>query len=566
MIQQRTYGRLWLADGKWNLECEPHVAMFAKRVFQRLEKSATGVLTFRDDPATAADLEWFSQRFPLEIVHSASLARRSLQHREKILQLETILGGRSQPRRYPMVHPPREYQSQAAELTLLQGQLLLGDDVGLGKTVTAIATIVDPKAQPALVVTLAHLPRQWAAEFKAFAPDLFVHILKKGTPYELPQRDGRGPDVLITSYSKLTGWVDVLTKYVSMVVYDEVQDLRHTGTDKYRAAKAISEAARIRLGLSATPIYNYGGEIFSVLHQLCPDALGTFDEFVREWCSPIGNGKWRVRDAAAFGSYLREQGYMLRRTRADVGRELPPLQRITQQVDSDTSVFEKIEDAASQLARIILAKGESSNFEKMKAAEEFNTILRQATGIAKAPYVAAFVRLLIESGERVVLFGWHRAVYDIWLERLADYKPALYTGSESTHKKGAEAARFVAGDTPLLVMSLRAGAGLDGLQHCCRNVVMGELDWSPGVHEQCIGRVCRDGQKDSVAAYFMLSDGGSDPIIARTLGLKQQQIEGIRDLRTDDVKPADLDRLMRDGDSIKKLAEEFLAKQKGLNR
>lgn len=55
-------------------------------------------------------------------------------------------------------------------------------------------------------------------------------------------------------------------------------------------------------------------------------------------------------------------------------------------------------------------------------------MMRQATGIAKAPYVLEFVRMLVESGESVMLYGWHRDVYNIWLERLAEFNPVMYTG------------------------------------------------------------------------------------------------------------------------------------------
>jgi hypothetical protein len=60
-------------------------------------------------------------------------------------------------------------------------------------------------------------------------------------------------------------------------------------------------------------------------------------------------------------------------------------------------------------------------------------------------------------------------------------------------------------------------------------VVFAELDWSPGVHEQCIGRVYRDGQKEPVTAYFLISDTGSDPVVAEALGMKTEQVEGIKD-------------------------------------
>jgi hypothetical protein len=69
-------------------------------------------------------------------------------------------------------------------------------------------------------------------------------------------------------------------------------------------------------------------------------------------------------------------------------------------------------------------------------------------------------------------------------------------------------------------MSLRSGAGLDGLQKRCSTMVFGELDWSPGVHHQCIGRLDREGQEQPVTAMFLVCDDGSDPPMMEVLGLK----------------------------------------------
>ena len=84
--------------------------------------------------------------------------------------------------------------------------------------------------------------------------------------------------------------------------------------------------------------------------------------------------------------------------------------------------------------------------------------------------------------------------------------------------------------------------------------MFGELDWSPGVHEQCIGRVHRDGQTEPVMAYYCVADEGSDPVIADVLGLKEAQAIGI-------VEPerAGAPVLVgAAGDHIRKLAEDVL--------
>lgn len=99
--------------------------------------------------------------------------------------------------------------------------------------------------------------------------------------------------------------------------------------------------------------------------------------------------------------------------------------------------------------------------------------------------------------------------------------------------------------------------GLDGLQGSCRTVVFGELDWSPGVHEQCIGRIHRDGQAEHVTAYFLTSEFGADPIMAEVLGVKREQVEGIRTPHGDL-----LETLETEPGHVRRLAESFLARQR----
>jgi SNF2 family DNA or RNA helicase len=366
------------------------------------------------------------------------------------------------------------------------------------------------------------------------------------------------PDVIITNYHKLGGWAGELKGKVKTVIFDEVQELRRESSQKYHAAESIASGAEFKLGLSATPIHNFGGEIWNILNVLRPWSLGHWSEFAQEWCGNFSDrSKAPIRDPKAFGSYAREAGLMLRRTRADVGRELPGLTIVPHVIDADTTKLDEIAGSAGELARVILAQGGAA-FDKMRASEEFSWRLRQATGIAKGPFVADFVRLLVEDGEKVLLYGWHHEVYKIWGERLKDLNPVFFTGEESPNQKEASKRAFLEGDSKVLIMSLRAGAGIDGLQKSCRTVVFGELDWSPSVHEQATGRIFRDGQQDKVAAYFLMSDSGSDPVIADVLGVKRGQLDGIRNPTGDVVEMS-----QTDPNRIKRLAEDFLSRHAG---
>lgn len=557
----RQYGTIEHQGDYWVIRCEPHVRSRLKRVFARAPQRAADTIAISDTPENSRDLAWFIERYPMDVARAvrAQMDERAAEHREMERSVEELLALRHPPTDVVMAVPARQYQLVAAEMVAIRGGLLLADDVGLGKSISAIAAMLHPGRLPAVVVCDTQLPGQWAGYLRRFAPELRVHVIRSGRPYPLikgPRQrladlwPDRLPDVIVINYHKLRGWAEVLKPLTRFVIFDECQALRHPGTLINSAAKYLAGGAVSRMGLSATPIYNYGAEFFHVVDVLIPGCLGTYDEFLREWCGEES----RLKDSKEFGGYLRREGIMLRRTREDVGRELPALTKVGYEIEADTEALARVRSDAMALARVILANNERYRGEKMQAAGEFDMLMRQATGVAKAPYVANFVRMLVESGEPVVLFGWHREVYSIWMEMLRDLNPVLYTGSESPAQKQAAKDAFCEGRSKVLIISLRSGAGLDGLQDACSTVVFGELDWSPGVMEQCVGRVHRDGQSKPVMAYYLLSEEGSDPIVSEVLGIKREQIEGVRN-----PSIGMAERIDTGENQIKRLAAQYLA-------
>ena len=566
-MADRFYGKLRLDGPSWVLECEPQITQFWKRMFPQSEKK-DGAVLLSDNDENRRNIEWFVSRYSLEISEQDQklIKKGARRHEDLVLRLEKIVDKNYKPLNVRLALPPRDYQKVGAEVTLEVKGILLGDDLGLGKTVQAICTMSAGWTLPAVVVTLAGaMPVQWQEEINRFMPELTTHIIKKGTVYELPMQGGRGPDVVIINYHKLSGWDVALKTYAKSVIFDEAHELRHSGSDKYEAARNLASGMKLRMGLSGTPVFNMGGEIFNVIQVLRPGALGTKEEFYKTWC----HGSYRtdpvVRDPKALGSYLRENFLMLRRTRKEVGRELPPLQRIPQHVESDPAALERVESSAAELARLIIKRHEEAGMEGaevgavgevMNAGGQLSVMLRQATGVSKAPYVADFIRLLVESGENVLCYLFHRECYDIVLEKLADLNPVMYTGSESNAEKVESRRKFMARETKVMLMSLRAGAGLDGLQKVCRTVVIGELDWAPAVLDQCVGRIFRDGQTEPVTAYFLIAKDGADPLISEKLGLKRQQAEGIRNPEAEILEEYQVDR----GRALE-LARYFLKKK-----
>lgn len=549
----------------WAIAADPHVAIKLKRFFPRAAPGDAGALMLTDTPEVSADLEWLLTRWPMEMDPAAAqrLAGRSAEYSEARATVEKIMTGAltldSAELLEPALPPRGPWQMVPADMVLTLGRVFCGDVLGLGKTFEGLMVLRHPEARPAVVVCPPHLQRQWLGQLGTFFPTLRGHIVKTTRVYD-PSRArgsrGHDPHLLIISYSKLDAWSDYLTEAfdagrLRTAIFDEAHELRRSESLKYKAAERICAAARYRMQLSGTPVFNYGGDIHTIMRLLDEDALGARDEFVREWGKDLGRGKVGVRDPRALGHHLRDQGLFVRRTRADVGMNEPGVERIPHEIDFDQGTLDKLMDEAVDLAELITSRA-GTHEELFRARGDIDWKMRRATGLAKAPYVVAFVKMLLESTEKVVLWGWHRDVYELWMDKLADFNPVMYTGSESPRQKDLAAARFIGGDrlksfveadqragrikpwethdeSRILIMSLRSGAGLDGLQAAANVMVFGELDWSPAMHDQCIGRLDRSGQEDRVLAYFLHMLDGSDPAVLEVLGVKSEQSDLIRD-------------------------------------
>ena len=522
----KTYGKVLLEPGRnarWIVkDLAPHVAVAFKRLFPRVDPYSTE-FAISDSEDARADLFWFMSRYPMETMHLSMLRAGDRAVKDRAAKRGEILSPDWKPdptKGIRQGEAPYLYQAQAAKLAVSQSGLLLADEVGLGKTNSALAALAMGAPMPAGIVVQPHLAYQWAERIESFTT-FSAHVIRQASPYTLPPAD-----IYIFRYSNIAGWIDFLKNgLLKSIIYDEIQELR-TGieTGKGRCCSIVSARAKFKMGLTATATYNYGDEIHTVMEFLRPDLLGEREEFVREWCSA---GRI-VKEPDALGEFLKDTGWMLRRTEDDplVSASMPKPNIIPLEVGWNDADAE--DDAA--LTRALALRVMGGGFQEAgRAARELDMHMRKMTGVAKARAVAAYVRLLLQDSPRVLLAGWHRDVYEIWWKALRDFDPVLYTGSETSEKKRRSVNAFTVGRSRVMMISLRSGAGLDGLQQYCHDVVIGELDWSPQVHHQIIGRLRRPGQRHQVNAHFPYVDNGSDPVLMEINGVKSDQARGIHD-------------------------------------
>ncbi len=540
----------------WMVRGEAPVTEMIKRLWPSVSGSRSGEARVPASRRAASDLNWVMLRYPLAI------AQGDLERWQKALETARDDYRRKEIARVspPLAEPPaawfegklKRFQQEGMSFLIMTPRALLADEMGLGKTVQALAALASLRAFPVLLVVPAHLTRNWMKETLRFlrvsGKEPRIHLIKGLTPYELPEAD-----VYVIHYLLLRGWKNELLRYTfRAVVFDEIQELRRTGSEKYSAASLLAEKSDRVFGLSGTPIYNLGSEIWNVVNILDFHFLGDFEAFTREWC--MGYGNKVVRHPDQLGEYLRREGLMLRRTKQQVLPELPEKRRLIQEIDEDDSLYQKLMTPVWEKLYTWENDRSLTASQKSLLEDQISAGQRQATGLAKAPYVCQFVRALSEAGEKVLLFAHHHAVMDRYREELKALHPVFITGRESAAQKENAVTRFMEGKTDLCCVSLRAASGLNLQRATC--VVFGELDWSPAVHSQAEDRAHRIGHEDSLLCYYLVAPAGSDLEMQEALGLKVSQFEGLmgdtpisRERQTEDAHFARR--------HVEKLAEQF---------
>lgn len=511
----------------WVIKGDPAVTEMAKRLFPGANAGQRGSARFVAHRRLVGELNWLMQRYPLAVMPADQERWQSalLEAQQHHLRQEAF---RLAPPSYQDTSgffqgKLRSFQETGVNWLLHNPRALLADEMGLGKTVQALAALSSASALPAMVVVPPHLISNWNSEIQRFlsihgkAPR--VHIIKGLKPYSLPEAD-----IYLIHYLLLRGWKEHLPRLpLRAVIFDEIQELRHRGSEKYSAASLLASANERVWGLSGTPIYNHGGEIWNVVNILDFHLLGDWESFTREWCYAYGNAI--VVQPDWLGAHLRREGLMLRRTKKEVLKELPDKRRLVQQIDADDVMFDRLMEPVVQRLQGFVDDPQINPSQAALMMDQLSQAERQASGIAKAPFVAQFIRALLDNGEKVLLFAHHHAVMDIYKKELSRHSPVFVTGRESQTQKDVSIKRFVEGKSHLCCISLRAASGLNLQTATC--VVFGELDWSPAVHSQAEDRAHRMGQKDSLLCYYLVSSRGSDAVMQDALGLKVSQFMGL---------------------------------------
>ncbi|MFB5610315.1 MAG: DEAD/DEAH box helicase [Nitrosopumilaceae archaeon] len=530
------YSKTW----SWKVTGSRAVSMVSKLIPESWYGEGPNEAIIPDSSENIKHLKWILERYPLDILSKSAWQRKSTKSQPQ----KTIL---SKTEKLQRVNPGEQFRGKLLNfqkegldfLLKSSGNALLADEMGLGKTVQTLAYLASEKqAFPALVVAPLVTLNNWQREIEKFMKRKSRNgrIVENEAPTSTIIRRGKSEDLgkfdfYIINYDLLFKRSNDLSKLdLKTIVCDEVQNLRSKTTKKYDAVKKLAALPSIkyRIGLSGTPIYNRGSEIWPIVDILRPGLLGNFNEFCEYFCYVNEKGKAIVlkNKRESLRNQLQKH-VMLRRRKTDVLKELKDKVRHKEVIDADTNYyFNELDRIWKKLEEE--QKDAESAFDKSASYQRAIQSERQAAGIAKLPHVINFVNNIMEIEESVVVFCHHKSIHSLLHQNLSDFSPVSIIGGQSDKVRQDQIDKFQKGESKLMIAGLRAGNVGINLNRA-RYVIFAELDWSPAIHRQAEDRLHRIGQKNTVFAYYLIGNGTLDNHVANVLVDKSYEIDSIMD-------------------------------------
>lgn len=424
---------------------------------------------------------------------------------------------------------------------------LLGDEMGVGKTIQALGFVNYLRPSNVLVVCPSTLSFNWRNEAMKWLIQGREIVIPKSGRSVVPNRDNL---LVIVNYEKLIGespLTNSLARIWDVAIFDEAHALKTPNAQRTQAVlgeNGLMQRTHRCLFLTGTPIENYPKEIWTIAAAICPAKFGNWIEFAHRYCGLRRQGGRTVDTGATHLGELQQRlraSFMIRRRRADVLTELPPKRRqlvvlgdseIDWSQDPDFQRWKQLYDAdyEARLAALEAAKTNEEYKLAIHALDEFIGVaftemseFRHKTALAKLPACISYIDDVLASGiDKLVIFAHHQ---DVLAQLAAHYGKAAVSLHGDTPKLEREKAvkRFQEGDARIFIGGLKTAVGYN--LFVASTAILVEVDWNPSVVSQAEDRLARIGQKKMVHIIHLVLDGTIDVNMSKRIITKQEVLD-----------------------------------------
>jgi len=408
----------------------------------------------------------------------------------------------------------RKYQIEALEfLKRNRGRGLIADEMGTGKTIMALAwSFIFPKQRPVLVIVRAPTKVQWKKQIQKWVPHSSVYICEG----QKPSCSQKIYDFYIINWDILSHWTAEPTLGGSflgckvppaMIISDEVQAISNPKAKRTKAWKMLCKSAPHHVALSGTPFTTYPIQFFSILHELAPTVFPNYHKFCYRYGAPKYTNFGVKFTGASNTEELKKlsQPYFIRRTKAEVLRELPA-KDVEAVYLEPSQVTKSTEQFIKELEEKVKAKLPLNIDTLYLYHDKRENVLR---------YIKDFLE---DTDKKLIVFAWHKFVVDDLAQELLNHGALKYYGGMSDNERENTISAFKSQHSRVLVANMAAGGvGIDGLQEVCETAFFVEIYGSIATHAQAEDRLHRIGQNNSVSIKYLIAQDSVEEVWAETL-------------------------------------------------
>ncbi|MFD3447757.1 DEAD/DEAH box helicase [Microbacteriaceae bacterium 4G12] len=443
--------------------------------------------------------------------------------------------GLQAPKHLPHLTPlPHQLEVARIVIENMNGKAILGDEVGLGKTIEAGLILkeymIRGLVKKVLILVPASLVSQWVYELNT---KFYIPAVAQRKSYSWEQAD-----VIVSSIdtAKRAPHRDiVLNLEYDLIIIDEAHKLKNNKTKNYEFAQLLKK--KFCLLLTATPVQNKMEEIFNLVSLLKPGHLGNQSNFETYYAS-----KNRTLETDEHLKQLINK-VMVRNRRNDTGIEWPKRHVQTVFVDfneEERELYRAIEEwkytnpitsafSSLTLKREACSSREAVYFSLKKFVEKKLTdnpayevepyielLMEKINTIPFNSKAKQAVEIIKEINDKVVIFTEYRAtqMYLQWFLKQHGISSVPFRGGFKRGKKDWMKELFQ-NHAQVLIATEAGGEGIN-LQFC-NYMINYDLPWNPMRLEQRIGRIHRLGQKNDVHIYNMATKNTIEEHILKLL-------------------------------------------------
>lgn len=420
-----------------------------------------------------------------------------------------------------------------------QGHGIISDQMGLGKTIQALGYLkLNPELRPVCIVCPASLKLNWQREINKWLPGETTQILYckepdilfSGISIYIINYDILGiGKIIIKEGKKKTilkgGWYSRILdeKNIKIIIADEIQYISNHNAIRTKAFIEIAKETKKVIGLSGTPIKNRPSEFFTILNIIEPRVFPNRWNYLQTFCNPKNNGFGWTFKGITNGKELYRLIYpiMIRREKKDVLKDLPGKIKTIVPLEVNQKDFQKYEKLYQEVFQ---------NMDEMKALEKRGNYekLKQMAYACKRDSVLNWIDNFISTGEKLVLFSYHRAVLDDIESKFKNISVRI-DGSVNTELRQERVDQFQEDDNIKLFIGQIQAAGVGITLTSASSVAFIEFGWNPADHEQAEDRCHRIGQYECVNIYYLVAVGTIENKIVELLIEKGKMLGQVLD-------------------------------------